>query len=291
MIKKISVLLLAVMLLSSCSNGKTVVKTEGYHGTVSTEITIVHGKIQQIEVLQSSETDEVVKEPLKQLISDIIEYQSVNVDTVSGATETCNAVKEAVREAAVKANIKDIEKDFLHKKRNQEVLSQSSDVVVIGSGGAGLSAAVMAARNGSEVTVVEKMSKIGGNTYRATAMYNCVDEALQHPLGIYDTEEIFFNETFEGGHGKAKPELVRIMTSQADEGKEFLEELGLEFERRIDNCLGGEHARGHFSQAENGSDYISVLKKECDRLGVKILLNCPAEKIIQGDNEIGRAHV
>ena len=153
--------------------------------------------------------------------------------------------------------------------------------MVIGGGGAGLAAAVSAARQGASVAVLEKADSLGGNTIRATAMYNCVDDQLQHPLQIMDSEQLFFEETFNGGHQKAKPELVRILTSQADEGLAFLQELGLEIDTVIDNCLGGEHARGHYSKAHNGTDFIQVLSDACVREQVDFYLNIRAEALIQ----------
>ena len=267
-----------------CENN--IYTVEGYHGDIDVLVDIKNKELTNIEILNSNETKEVVSEPVGFLIEDIIRYQSINVDTMSGATKTCDAIKEAVKLAAEKHKIDDIEKLVIKKVEENKSVQIETDVVVIGSGGAGLSAAIMAARNGSKVLVVEKMSEIGGNTYRATAMYNCVDQKLQEPLGIYDSEKIFFEETYYGGREKAKKELVEILTSQADEGKEFLEELGVEFQDVIDNCLGGSHARGHFSKSANGSDYIDSLKDECDKLGVEFLLNCEAKHLKTSNGEV-----
>ena len=155
---------------------------------------------------------------------------------------------------------------------------------MIGGGGAGLTAAVSAAQQGASVAVLEKTGSLGGNTIRATAMSNCVDDALQRPLNIADSEQLFFEETYNGGHQKAKPELVRILTSQADEGLAFLQELGLQIDTVIDNCLGGEHARGHYSKAHNGTDFIQVLGDACAREGVDLYLNTKAEALLQDDS-------
>ena len=81
-----------------------------------------------------------------------------------------------------------------------------------------------------------------------------------------------------GGYRLAKPELVRILTSLADEGMAFLESLGLEFDTVIDHCLGGFHARGHYSLADNGTDYVQVLQQACFRYGVDIYTNPASPK-------------
>ena len=89
----------------------------------------------------------------------------------------------------------------------------TTDVVVIGSGGAGLSAAVTLHDAGKKVIVLEKMAMVGGNTLRAEGGFNAAETAQQKRDGIPDTIEQFIADTMKGGHNINDPELVRTLCS------------------------------------------------------------------------------
>ena len=82
----------------------------------------------------------------------------------------------------------------------------TTDVVVIGSGGAGLSAAVTLHDAGKKVIVLEKMAMVGGNTLRAEGGFNAAETAQQKRDGIPDTIEQFIADTMKGGHNINDPE-------------------------------------------------------------------------------------
>lgn len=288
--KKLMIILSCLLTLSGCSKRSVEVKVDGHNGPISVKVSVDHSHIESIEYYNHQETLEVVQQAAETMIDAIIANQSLAVDVASGATVTCQAILKGCENALIQLGF---HRNQLYQNNDNEYdeirpSEKQYDVIIVGAGGAGLSAAVMAAREGASVAVLEKMSEPGGNTVRATAMYNCVDDKLQHPLGIYDSEEDFYNETYNGGYQKAKPELVRILTSQADEGKLFLEELGLQFDSVIDNCLAGKIARGHYSLAHNGTDYVQVLWQACNDLGVDFYLNTKANELIMAqDNVIG----
>lgn len=282
------IILSCLLTLSGCSKRSVEVKVDGHNGPVSVKVSVDHSHIESIEYYNHQETLEVVQQAAETMIDAIIANQSLAVDVASGATVTCQAILKGCENALIQLGF---HRNQLYQNNDNEYdeirpSEKQYDVIIVGAGGAGLSAAVMAAREGASVAVLEKMSEPGGNTVRATAMYNCVDDKLQHPLGIYDSEEDFYNETYNGGYQKAKPELVRILTSQADEGKLFLEELGLQFDTVIDNCLGGKIARGHYSLAHNGTDYVQVLWQACNDLGVDFYLNTKANELIMAQDSV-----
>lgn len=286
--KKLMIILSCLLTLSGCSKRSVEVKVDGHNGPISVKVSVDHSHIESIEYYNHQETLEVVQQAAETMIDAIIANQSLAVDVASGATVTCQAILKGCENALIQLGF---HRNQLYQNNDNEYdeirpSEKQYDVIIVGAGGAGLSAAVMAAREGASVAVLEKMSEPGGNTVRATAMYNCVDDKLQHPLGIYDSEEDFYNETYNGGYQKAKPELVRILTSQADEGKLFLEELGLQFDSVIDNCLAGKIARGHYSLAHNGTDYVQVLWQACNDLGVDFYLNTKANELIMAQDSV-----
>lgn len=274
---------LCLILCCGCTSSSTHCQIDGYLGPMEIEVLSEDQRITAIQVLSHADTPEIADPALADFIAQILENQTLQIDAVNGATQSCEALRKGIERLLKRQGFTE---EQLYAARPQtptvqEEASEIYDVVVIGGGGAGLAAAVSAARQGASVAVLEKADSLGGNTIRATAMYNCVDDQLQHPLQIMDSEQLFFEETFNGGHQKAKPELVRILTSQADEGLAFLQELGLEIDTVIDNCLGGEHARGHYSKAHNGTDFIQVLSDACVREQVDFYLNTRAEALIQ----------
>lgn len=279
---------LCLILCCGCTSSSTHCQIDGYLGPMEIEVLSEDQRITAIQILSHADTPEIADPALADFIAQILENQTLQIDAVNGATQSCEALRKGIERLLKRQGFTE---EQLYAARPQtppvqEEASEIYDVVVIGGGGAGLAAAVSAARQGASVAVLEKADSLGGNTIRATAMYNCVDDQLQHPLQIMDSEQLFFEETFNGGHQKAKPELVRILTSQADEGLAFLQELGLEIDKVIDNCLGGEHARGHYSKAHNGTDFIQVLSDACVREQVDFYLNTRAEALIQEDSAV-----
>lgn len=100
------------------------------------------------------------------------------------------------------------------------------DAVVIGAGGAGLSAAVTLHDLGREVVVLEKMPMIGGNTVRAEGGINAAETPQQKKAGIPDTIDQFYADTMKGGHNLNDPALVRTLTTHAKDAVAWLVSLG-----------------------------------------------------------------
>jgi fumarate reductase flavoprotein subunit len=153
---------------------------DGYVGKIKAEITFTDNEIVEIKILENSETNGIGSIAIEQLPADIVKYQSLGVDSISGATITSKAIIEAVSKAVEEAggDVKSL-KEVAIKKTEGEAIIKETDVVVVGGGGAGLAAAVAAADNGAEVILVEKTAALGGNTVRAGGPYNAVDPERQ----------------------------------------------------------------------------------------------------------------
>ena len=107
---------------------------------------------------------------------------------------------------------------------------EAFDVVVIGAGGAGLSAAIVAKDAGANVLVLEKMAMIGGNTQLAAGGMNAAETALQKKHGVEDSWRRMYEDTMTGGQNRNQPELVELMCKGSADAVGWLTELGARIE-------------------------------------------------------------
>jgi fumarate reductase flavoprotein subunit len=105
-------------------------------------------------------------------------------------------------------------------------LKSAYDVVVVGSGGAGLSAAVSAKEAGADVVIFEKMGIPGGNTTRATGGINAAGTPYQEAAGIKDSPDLFYEDTMKGGYEKNNPALVRNLAEKSASSVAWLTSMG-----------------------------------------------------------------
>lgn len=103
---------------------------------------------------------------------------------------------------------------------------EAFDVVVVGAGGAGLSAAIVAADAGARVIVIEKMPVVGGNTQLAAGGMNAAGTPAQARKGVRDDWRWMYEDTMKGGYGRNQAELVDVMTRESAAAVEWLTRLG-----------------------------------------------------------------
>lgn len=159
---------------------------------------------------------------------------------------------------------------------------ETFDVVVVGSGGAGLSSAVSAAQHGvKNILILEKMSFVGGNTSISGGGFNTYDPPRQKAQGIVDSPENHFKNTMAGGDYRANPELVKTMTENSYAALQWLESMGMKFKPKVYQIYGGLYPRAHGPYGSLGSDYIKVLEPEALKLGVKIRTNSRVVRVVR----------
>ncbi len=112
-------------------------------------------------------------------------------------------------------------------KESKTAKEGSVDVVVIGAGGAGMSAALTAKESGASVVILEKEAMAGGNTTRATGGMNAAESKFQAAAGIKDSKELFAQETIKGGHDKNDKALVKYLADHSAEAIDWLDKLGM----------------------------------------------------------------
>ena len=153
---------------------------KGFGGDVSVTLTLTDGAITGCTAEGKDETQGVGSEAIAQMPGKIAESGSIAVDGVSGATATSTAIKEAAAAALTAAGLNpDDYKTAVEKDAAAEDSTVDADVVVVGAGGAGMTAAITAAGEGKSVVVLESQSMVGGNSVRATGGMNAAKTVYQ----------------------------------------------------------------------------------------------------------------
>ncbi len=249
---------------------------QGHAGPIKVAVTVTESKIDSIEILEFNDSEFAV-DPADQMIENIIEANSSDIDSVAGASITSQGVKDAVSAALVAAYIDGATPVAATEAPKAEVVEledRETEIVIIGAGGAGLTAAIEAAMNGAEVIVVEKMPIVGGNTKYATGGLNAAETSSQEALGIEDTVEIFIEDTMVGGGNLNNPELVRVLAENSAATVEWLKGIGADLSD-VGRMGGASVNRTHrpAGGAPVGSHVMDVLHAKAQELGVEVLLN------------------
>ena len=289
--KKVSMLTAATLMAFAAFSASAAPVTQegtgiGKHGDVTVAVTFNAGKIQSIKVVKEQENPVLSKEVFTTLKDRIIETNSADVDIISGATFSSKGLLDAVKDAAKKAGVTLSKAD---KKAVKKVVADlpkvnNYDVVVIGAGGAGFSAAITAKNAGANVVLLEKMPAVGGNSLISGAEMNVAQNWVQPKLGITDdSPELHAQDTFKGGDGKGDMKVIEVMTHGAlDAAKWCRDYLGVRFEP--DNLFffgGHSRKRALIPFGHTGTEFISKFQAKADELGIPVIRNMKAEELIK----------
>ena len=151
-------------------------KASGYNGEVELAVTFSDTAVTAVELVSSKETQYVGDVAFEPMFADIVEANGTGVDTVSGATFTSAAIRNAVNDAAEQAGCTNMDAFKSNKAVHeaQAPIEETYDVVIVGAGGAGIAAAAQAAQDGNTVLVIEKNAQVGGNTLVSGGQYQSV---------------------------------------------------------------------------------------------------------------------
>ena len=259
----------------------------GYGGDIKVSVIMDEdGSIKDIEILEDMETVGVGKVALDLVKKRIVEGQSTNVDSVTGATASSKGLMLATGKALEEAGLADNFKEE-YKEEREYPSEIEADVVIVGGGGAGLTAAVEAAKAGSNVVVVEKNGYVGGNTILSGGAINAPDPEEQEKQGIEDSNELYYEQTMEAGDNVANPDLVRVLADNAYDGYQWLKSIGVEFEDEIYQVAGGLHPRAHQAVKPNGVGFIEgYVDSLVQDNNAQILTETTAEHLIVEDGRV-----
>ncbi len=307
---------------------------KGFGGDVSVTLTLTDGAITGCTAEGKDETEGVGSQAIAKMPGEIAENGSIAVDGVSGATITSTAIKEAAAAALTAAGLNpDDYKTAVEKDAAAEDSTVEADVVVVGAGGAGMTAAITAAGEGKSVVILESQSMVGGNSVRATGGMNAgktvyqdenefgesagVEKTLKtaaekyadnetitalaktvseqwaayqaNPTGYFDSVELMELDTMIGGKGINDPELVETLCANSADAIDWLDEHGITL-HNVSSFGGASVKRIHRPvNAEGktvsvGSYMIPLLQENCEKAGVKMMLDTTATEILTDAN-------
>lgn len=255
---------------------------KGFGGEIVATVVLTDDKIESITVVGDKETPGIGSVAIETLPQEMVAKQSVQVDTVSSATVTSLAIIEAVTNALKSAGVDvdsltPLESNAGEKKE----VALDVDVVVVGAGGAGLTAAIELKSAGVNVLVLEKMPMVGGNTVKATGGMNAAETSVQKALGVEDSVETFIEDTMEGGYHVNNRELVTVMAENSAEAIDWLASIGAPLPE-LSYSGGATNKRIHRPEggAGVGAYLVEKFSDKSKELGIDILLNTKATEIL-----------
>ena len=315
-------------------SGDFTATAKGFGGDVSVTLTLTDGAITGCTAEGKDETEGVGSQAIAKMPGEIAESGSIAVDGVSGATITSTAIKEAAAAALTAAGLNpDDYKTAVENDAAAEDSTVDADVVVVGAGGAGMTAAITAAAEGKSVVILESQSMVGGNSVRATGGMNAgktvyqdenefgesagVEKTLKtaaekyadnetitalaktvseqwaayqaNPTGYFDSVELMELDTMIGGKGINDPELVETLCANSADAIDWLDEHGITL-HNVSSFGGASVKRIHRPvNAEGktvsvGSYMIPLLQENCEKAGVKMMLDTTATEILTDAN-------
>ena len=188
--KLTSALLCLAMLLTMCSFAMAEAGTYtgvgdseiGGKGAIEVSVTVdENGVVTDIQVTKNGDTPGIADAAVEAMPGRIMAAQSANVDGVSGATMTSEAIKMAVLDAVTAAGLDTVKWStyVATEAAKADDATYNTDIVIVGAGGAGMTAALTAAEKGANVIILESQAAVGGNSVRATGGMNAADTSAQ----------------------------------------------------------------------------------------------------------------
>lgn len=172
------------------------------------------------------------------------------------------------------------------------ILKESYDIVIIGAGGGGMAAAITAQEAGADVAIFEKMPIAGGNTSKSSGGMNASETKFQKEQGIEDSNDLFYEDTLEGGKGTNDPELLRYMVDHSAEAIDWLDSIGITL-NNITFSGGASVKRIH--RPEDGSAVggylVEGLLRNIHEKEIPLFVNSEVTKINETDGKVSGVNV
>lgn len=245
------------------------VTAPGHNGDLPMVVTLTTDRIESIDIDTSGESEGIADVVFTRIPTQILEGQTLNVDVLSGASVTSNGVIDGVAKAVKMAGANP---DVLRKRPKAPSAiaadaEYTTDVVVVGAGGAGLAAAASVLQEGKNVIVVEKFPAVGGNTVRTGGPMNAADPAWQNTFDAIPGESHTLEEMAAIDEQKIDPEYLEDFRTLKQQINEYLTEnkgkTGYLFDsailHRMQTYLGGKRTDQQGNVIYGQYDLVKIL--------------------------------
>ena len=260
----------------------------GKNGDITVEVTFSADKIERITVVSHSETPSLSDAAIANIPTQIVEAQSLGVDAVSGATYTSNGIVDAVADAVKQAGgdveaLKSVQ--IAAGEHVEEELT--TDVVVVGGGGAGMSAAVRLAELGQQVILFEKASFLGGAISVSGGNQVIMGSQLQADNGVEDDSVESMVADFEAnGAGKNNKEILTLFAENVGAATDWLvASCGIEFDAGLHQLGEYSHNR-ELAYTGGGAGFAERMRKAVERSGATVYLSTKVESLLVEDGAV-----
>ena len=268
--------------------GKYTGSGQGKESEINLEVEVGSDKIVSVKPLDKYAPDSLADNAFKKMAQKIVDHQSVDVDVVSGASETSRGIIEGVKEALGKAQV-----DFAALKENSSHSTTSGkktvdvDVAVVGAGGAGVAAALAARQHGASVALIEKtISPLGASTF-AGGMF-AGDSQQQKEKNAVVSKKWLYDEYMDASQGYMNSILVRRIIDESGKTVDWLNENGA-IMKLVDAGTGGSYdhigmpATLHGYQ-EGGTKAVTKLIEKFKSLGGQMYFGFAGQRLLQDEN-------
>lgn len=272
---------------------------KGFGGDITVEMTIEGGAIADVQISGPNETEGLGSVAVAELPARILEAQSLNIDTISGASVSSGAIIAAATDCLAQAGIDAstlVGNAAAEVEKTDETLDV--DVVIIGAGGAGMTAAIEANQEGKSVAILEKMPYVGGNTTKASGGMNAAgtknqqaaaeaaeDEETKNAI-LDSTVENYIADTMAGGHDINDIDLVTTMAEKSSDAIDWLESIGAPLPTLAPT---GGTVHYYLHEPEDGSAVgeflVQFYTQKLQELGIEVMLETEATEILTEDGK------
>ena len=273
----------------SYTAGVYTAQANGNNVPVTVEVEVSDAEILSVKVTEHAETAGLSDTPIERIPAKIVEGQTLAVDTVSGATNTSNAILKAAEDALAQAGA-DIEALKAVQEKDEtagETAERHVQALVIGAGGSGLAAAITLQEQGIETLVVDKMANAGGATALTGALINGGCSKQQAERGVTDDVQTMFMDAMVYGSFQNDARMTWLLVNNTGDSVDWLHDtVGVEFEEAINHFPEHTNDRAFYPKGKLPGYLTGTMEQHYLSNGGELLLETRAQHLLTEDGRV-----